>query len=87
MKRAEPRLFDRIAWSTEHVYAQTIERAREAGLQLTELPKWYDVDDAETLVMLERELLIDEPPAFATVEGFDARWTREFLAERVSEAS
>ncbi len=87
MKRAEPRLFERIAWSTERVYAQTVERAREAGLLLMELPKWYDVDDAETLVKLERELLLDEPPAFATVQGFDARWTREFLAERVSEAS
>ena len=87
MKQPEPRLFERIAWSTEHVYSQTAERAREAGILLMELPKWYDVDDAETLVRLERELLLDEPPAFATVQGFDARWTREFLAERVSEAS
>jgi hypothetical protein len=87
MKRAEPRLFERIAWSTELVYAQTIERSREAGLQLMELPRWYDVDDAATLLVLERELLLDEPPAFATAQGFDARWTREFLAERVSEAS
>ena len=87
MKRAEPGLFERIAWSTERVYAETIERAREAGLQLVELPKWYDVDDAGTLVMLERELLLGELPAFAKVDGFDARWTREFLAERVSEAS
>lgn len=87
MKQAEPRLFERIAWSTERVYAQTAERAREAGLLLMELPKWYDVDDAETLVRLERELLLDEPPAFATLPGFDARWTREFLAQRVSEAS
>lgn len=87
MKCTEPRLFDQIAWSTERVYAQTAERAREAGLQWTELSKWYDVDDALTLATLERELLLDQPPVFATVHGYDARWTREFLAERVSEAS
>jgi hypothetical protein len=32
---------------------------------------------------LERELLKGVGPEFATVSGFDARWTREFLAERV----
>jgi hypothetical protein len=84
MKQAEPRLFERITWSTEQVYAQTIERAREAAIKLVELPKWYDVDDAATLAILEQELLIGEGPEFTKVDGFDARWTRQFLADRVS---
>ena len=83
LNRAESRLFEGISWSTERVYSETVERVRQAGLELMELPKWYDVDDAATLVVLERELLLDERPAFAGVDGFDARWTREFLAERV----
>jgi rSAM/selenodomain-associated transferase 1 len=83
MKRAESRVFERITWSTERVYAETIGRVREAGVELVELPKWYDVDDAKALVVLDCELLNGERPGFATVEGFDARWTREFLAERV----
>jgi hypothetical protein len=83
MKRAESRVFERIRWSTEHVYAETVERVHEAGMQLVELPKWYDVDDASTLAVVERELLNGEGPEFATVSGFDARWTREFLAKRV----
>lgn len=83
MKRAETKLFERIAWSTENVYAQTVERAREAGMELVELPKWYDVDDAATLAVLERELIHDERPRFAAMEGYDAKWTREMLAERV----
>jgi hypothetical protein len=83
MKRAEPRVFERIRWSTEHVYAQTVERVREAEIQLVELPMWYDVDDGSTLSVLERELLKGVGPEFVTVSGFDARWTREFLAERV----
>jgi len=83
MKRAEPLMFERIAWSTERVYAETVDRVREAGLELVELPKWYDVDDAATLAVLERELLQGERPAFASVHGFDAHWTRQFLTERV----
>jgi uncharacterized protein len=82
MKHAEPRVFERITWSTEGVFAQTAERVHEAGLELVELPRWYDVDDAATLALLERELLDGELPDFATVGGFNAQWTRKFLAER-----
>jgi hypothetical protein len=81
LKRADPRIFDRITWSTEKVYEETVERVRDAGIQLVELPKWYDVDDARTLAVLESELLRGEQPEFATVNGYDARWTREFLRE------
>lgn len=84
MKRAEPRVFDRITWSTGSVYAETVERVREARLEFVELPKWYDVDDAATLAVLERELLNGERPEFAAVDGYNARWTREFLRERIA---
>jgi hypothetical protein len=87
LKRAEPKVFERITWSTESVYAQTVERVREAGLELVELPKWYDVDDAATLAVLERELVHGERPAFATVGGYKAEWTREMLAERARDRS
>jgi hypothetical protein len=83
LKHAHARVFERIAWSTASVYVETVERVRDAGLELVELPTWYDVDDAATLAMLERELLLDERPVFATVDGYDARNTREFLAERL----
>lgn len=82
VKRAEPRLFERITWSTERVYAETVGRVSEAGMELVELPRWYDVDDEATLAVLRRELLHGERPEFAVVNGFDARWTREFLRER-----
>jgi hypothetical protein len=83
LKRAHAEPFEGIAWSTGSVYAETVERVREAGMELVELPTWYDVDDAATLAVLERELLLEQRPEFAEVEGFDARWTREFLAERL----
>ena len=47
LKTAHRRLFDDIAWSTERVAEQTLERAREIGLDVHMLPVWYDVDDIE----------------------------------------
>jgi hypothetical protein len=85
LKRPEPRVFERITWSTEKVYAETVERVREAGLELVELPQWYDVDDACSLAVLERELLQGERPEFAAVSGYNAQWTREFLRERAGQ--
>jgi hypothetical protein len=48
-------------------------------LEVVELPTWYDVDDAATLAVLEAELLEGKRPAFATVDGYDAQVTREWL--------
>jgi alpha-1,6-mannosyltransferase len=82
MKRAHAAPFERIAWSTGSVYAETVERCVETGLELVELPVWYDVDDAGTLAVLEAELLEGVRPGFATVDGYAAEATRGFLRER-----
>jgi len=73
IKRLHHRLFDQIDWSTERVFDQTLERAREIGLKAELLPTWYDVDDAATLERLRRELAA---PAGA---GYDAKHTRGYL--------
>lgn len=83
LKTAHAAPFERITWSTGSVYAETVERCVEAGVELVELPVWYDVDDAATLAVLERELVDGVRPGFATVDGYDARATREFLMARV----
>jgi rSAM/selenodomain-associated transferase 1 len=57
LKRRHRRLFEGIAWSTEHVARQTLERAAELGLETVMLPSWYDVDDAGALRTLMRETL------------------------------
>jgi rSAM/selenodomain-associated transferase 1 len=82
LKRAHKEPFERITWSTASVYAETVERCREAGIELVELPVWYDVDDAETLAVLERELVEGVRPGFAMVDGYAAEATREFLVRR-----
>ena len=56
MKHPHPGLFEDIAWSTDQVFAQTLARAEALGLTVFELPTWYDVDDAQTLHLLETEL-------------------------------
>src|SRR5262245_13350861 len=56
LKAAHRRLFDDIAWSTEHVARQTLDRAAELGLPVHVLPEWYDVDDVRALRMLQAEL-------------------------------
>ena len=56
IKSAHRRLFDDIDWSTERVFAQTLERAREIGLRVHILPEWYDVDDVGALRLLNDEL-------------------------------
>jgi rSAM/selenodomain-associated transferase 1 len=57
MKQAHAHLFAGISWSTSRVAAETRGRALEAGIDLRELPKWYDVDDVASLHQLQKELI------------------------------
>lgn len=79
LKKAHAAVFERIGWSTETVAAETRERAREAVIEIVELPLWYDVDDGQTLNILRAELLGGIAPGFATLPGYPAPRTREFL--------
>ncbi len=79
LKRPHREPFERISWSTSAVLAETRQRCTEAGLDLIELPLWYDVDDAQTLTLLEAELLQDQPPVFTSLPGYSAPHTRHFL--------
>ena len=79
MKSPHPAPFQRITWSTGTVFQETLDRCREAGLQVITLPTWYDVDDAATLDLLKSELLHGQPPAFTSQPGYAAPATRDFL--------
>jgi rSAM/selenodomain-associated transferase 1 len=81
MKQAHAVVFERISWSTATVCDETRERARAAGIEIFELPVWYDVDDGATLAMLKAELLAGMPPGFATMPGYPAPHTRLLLME------
>jgi rSAM/selenodomain-associated transferase 1 len=74
LKKTHAHMFADITWSSEHVAAQTRARAAEIGLELVELPAWYDVDDAEALDRLIVELGVNEDRAMAPAS---ARWLTE----------
>lgn len=80
LKAPHRRMFADIAWSTERVADQTLERAGEIGLPVHVLPLWYDVDDALSLRTLYGELF--EGRAFdRDLQPFEASHTRALLEE------
>jgi uncharacterized protein len=81
LKRAHPEPFAKINWSTSTVFAETLEAAKKADLEVVILPLWYDVDDAATLDILAAELLHNTPPFFAAVPGYPAVHTRGFVSK------
>jgi rSAM/selenodomain-associated transferase 1 len=91
MKAPHAALFENIAWSTDTVADQTRARAREAGLEIAELPSWYDVDDRAALVRLLGEFAADPAngplapyPAPATAAGAERLRLSELLTNRQS---
>ena len=79
LSQMHERLFADIPWSTPQVHQQTVARAREIGIPVTEVPGWYDVDDAASLALLQAELA-DKPLPFApAASGATAPATRSFL--------
>jgi uncharacterized protein len=79
LKHPHPEPFRNITWSTSTVFAETVAAAESAGIEVVQLPLWYDVDDGETLDMLAAELLEQTPPPFAAISGYPANYSREFL--------
>lgn len=75
LKQAHWNLFDRIVWSTSDVLTRTTQRAAEIDLPVELLPRWYDVDDGQTLNRLCEELFFALP-----LDGaYPAPHTRTFL--------
>lgn len=73
------RLYQDIPWSTPEVYTATLARAAEIGFPVTNVPEWYDVDDAASLALLRGELA-GGPLGFTRIEGAPAPATRAFFA-------
>jgi hypothetical protein len=73
LRRAAPPLFRDIAWSTERVFGQTVERARAMGLAVKTLPELTDLDTAEDLVGWLKELAgRRELPRLRSIEALRA---------------
>jgi len=75
MRKLHGRIFEDIPWGGAGVLDATIDRAKEAELNLVLLPEWRDVDTPEDFVRLKRELEESKCPA---------KFTRRFLKEQAS---
>src|SRR5947209_10230002 len=83
MSRLHERLFEDIPWSTSGVHQATLERAAEIGVPVIIVPGWYDVDDAESLALLQSELAGESLPfAQAGLRGAAAPATLSYLTAR-----
>lgn len=56
LQAGAPGLFSELAWGAPTVLAQTLDRARDAGVELEQLPRLRDVDTYADLVAIAREL-------------------------------
>ncbi len=81
LKKLHRALFKDIAWSTDRVLEQTIERARSMNLPVHLLPTWYDIDDRETLQRLCQEFFVSNRIGAV---GYPAPATRGYLEELLS---
>lgn len=79
LKRPHRQLFEEIAWSTDRVFRQTVERAAGLRLDVVTLPAWYDIDDATSLGWLCREVLTGRRPPDCARPGFSAPNTSAYL--------
>ena len=79
MKAAHAHLFSDIAWSTNSVAGATRQRAADMGLEVVELPTWYDVDNSAALT----RLLADTAASQSRSDGllpYPAPFTAQALA-------
>jgi uncharacterized protein len=72
MRKLHGRIFEDIPWGAGGVMGATMDRAREAELNLVLLPDWHDVDTPEDFERLKRELEENKSAA---------KFTRRFLKE------
>jgi uncharacterized protein len=84
VKAVHRELFAGISWSTDQVFAQTVERAGAACLDAEVLPRWYDVDDGPSLRRLCEELFAGPAGPRGALRGYHAPHTRRRLARLLS---
>jgi rSAM/selenodomain-associated transferase 1 len=66
-------VFQDIPWSTSGVIRATLARASALGLSLHQLPPWYDIDDAASLMRAMNEGLERAPSLARAVTGLRGR--------------
>jgi len=76
LKQPQPRLLREVRMSTSTVVQETLALAEGLGLRTALLPTWYDVDTANELLRLQRELLAAPPEACPATRALLAQLPR-----------
>jgi len=75
MRKLHKRIFEDIPWGEAGVLDATVERAKEAELDLVLLSEWYDVDTPEDFERLKHDLEEDQDAAKFTRRLLKEIWT------------
>jgi len=70
LTRPCPALFDGIQWSSPSVLTETLQRASAQRLRVATLPSWFDVDTADDLHRLRRDLATNGNALAPHTRGF-----------------
>lgn len=71
-----PEIFENMPWGTDQVYARTVKLLLHAGLEMTRLPEWNDVDTVRDLNVLWR---LNKNSSFAHSRTYELLATRTSL--------
>ncbi|MCM2359591.1 MAG: glycosyltransferase, partial [Geobacteraceae bacterium] len=66
-------LFRDVPWSSGEVLAKSLKRAEQAGVRVSLLPTWHDVDTADDL---ERPELLDPENGAPRTREFLVNWLK-----------
>ena len=58
MRTPVPEIFEGIGWGTGQVWEQTLRQARRLGIDIAELPVFYDIDTGEDLRRMTEDLAV-----------------------------
>ncbi|CAN5224651.1 TIGR04282 family arsenosugar biosynthesis glycosyltransferase [soil metagenome] len=61
-------IFEDVAWSSSKTFADVHENIKNIGLNLRQIPVWYDIDEKKDLMKLKNEILNNENLAPQTFE-------------------
>jgi rSAM/selenodomain-associated transferase 1 len=73
MKELQKELFRDISWSSDRVITETLAICRRLQLNVLQLPQWYDVDVADDLRRLRRDLA-ENPAAAPRTRAYLQHW-------------
>lgn len=75
-----PEVFDRICWSTENVFEQTINTLKHSKHKLYVLPLWHDIDtsaDLNELIKRNRRTAFNQSETFTSIRKTQGQIAKE----------